>query len=896
MYSREACVPDVNPAPRKRQPFGQHPEDDTGTPRYGVGASRETLADIIQSAHEFIGIAGPDWRPVFVNEAGQRMVGLHGMEDVRRTHVLDFFSEDDQPYVRDTLLPTIMREGRWAGERELCLRHFETGAVIPVLWDAFRLDDPRTGEPVGAATVTRDITERKRAEEQLQAAHERIRDVLDSITDDVAAVDDAWRFTYVNDRALARFSRETDRPLSRHDVLGEVAWDVFPDLVGSPFYDGVVHARHRGRTTEFEAHFPHSRQWLAVRAYPSRTGLIIYSRDITDRKAAEYEVRRRALHQAVIARIGQRALEGATVPQLMTEAVGAVARTLDVAFVLLAEQAGDGHLLVRAGHGWQGPLNDGYLSPARLADTQCGVTLRTGAPVISDDTLSDTRFRAIGTLHRHHVASSATVLLPGRHQPFGVLGVWSTTHRHFRPDEVAFLEAMAQVLATAVQNARIEHHARDRRTFERQTFAHHLADEALSELTHAQSLATDLSRSQRKADAQDQGAHPEALTGSLTTLRRRIESVVHDLHAADAEDAPLHELLRRAVEAQRRLAPDMAIDLLIGEEIPSRPLGQTGRQLSWIITEAIANARRHSAADHVRTSVSVTRNHLVVEVTDNGRGFRPETAPRHSAAGLATARERAQGIGGELHLVSTPGSGTSVRIVVPLPSVPARLSSPTRVLLVDDHTMVREAVATALAKEPDLTVAGQAHSLAHARELLADTDVAVIARGLPDGYGGDLITELRAINPHAKALILTTSLDRPTLAQAIESGAAGVLDKTAQLHEIITALRQLRAGQALLPAHEVIDLLRYAAHNRERAQEEGRLFEQLTAREREVLQALADGLDSAQTAARLHISIRTERNHRTNILAKLQVHSQMQALLLALRHGTVRLGAVRPIM
>jgi DNA-binding NarL/FixJ family response regulator len=175
-------------------------------------------------------------------------------------------------------------------------------------------------------------------------------------------------------------------------------------------------------------------------------------------------------------------------------------------------------------------------------------------------------------------------------------------------------------------------------------------------------------------------------------------------------------------------------------------------------------------------------------------------------------------------------------------------------------------------------------------------DVAVLDLGLPDGYGGDLIEELRDRNPRAQALVLSASLDRAEIARAVEQGAAAVLDKTVHLDEVADAVRRLRAGETLLPVTEIIELVRYAERRRDREEAERRAVGQLSDREREVLQALAEGLDSQAIADRLGISVRTERNHVANILAKLQVHSQLQAVVFALRYGVVALrepGAAR---
>jgi DNA-binding NarL/FixJ family response regulator len=133
-------------------------------------------------------------------------------------------------------------------------------------------------------------------------------------------------------------------------------------------------------------------------------------------------------------------------------------------------------------------------------------------------------------------------------------------------------------------------------------------------------------------------------------------------------------------------------------------------------------------------------------------------------------------------------------------------------------------------------------------------------------------------------------LDRTEIARAVESGTAGILNKTSHLDEVVDAVRRLRAGETLMPLEEVVDLLRFAGSRREKEYEARQTIARLTSREREVLQALAEGLDSEGIAERLNISVRTQRNHMANILSKLGVHSQLQALVFAARHSVVEIS------
>jgi DNA-binding NarL/FixJ family response regulator len=214
-----------------------------------------------------------------------------------------------------------------------------------------------------------------------------------------------------------------------------------------------------------------------------------------------------------------------------------------------------------------------------------------------------------------------------------------------------------------------------------------------------------------------------------------------------------------------------------------------------------------------------------------------------------------------------------------------------RILLVEDHASFRQTLAFVFDQESEFEVVAQAGSLAEARQVMdgLEVDLGVMDLSLPDGEGIELIKDLREANPHFAALVLTASLDRAEHARAAESGAAGILHKSAGVDEIMDATRRLGEGETLLSQEELIALLRLAGQSREEEREARASMEQITPREKEVLQALAEGLSNKEIAARLHVSVDTERTHMMNILNKLGVHSRLQALLFAARHGLVEI-------
>jgi DNA-binding NarL/FixJ family response regulator len=217
---------------------------------------------------------------------------------------------------------------------------------------------------------------------------------------------------------------------------------------------------------------------------------------------------------------------------------------------------------------------------------------------------------------------------------------------------------------------------------------------------------------------------------------------------------------------------------------------------------------------------------------------------------------------------------------------------PIHLLLVDGHTLFREVLALRLVQEPDFRVVAEASSLAEIRQELRQVavDVALVELALPDGSGVELIHDLRTLNPEARVLVLTASEDRHEHAVAFVAGVSGVLRKTCRAAEIITAIRQVCAGDILISPREAVDLMRLVRQQREAERTAQHLITQLTPRERELLQLLAEGLNDAAMAERLGISPKTVRNHMVNLLDKLGVHSRLQALVLAAHYGLVTLG------
>ena len=213
-----------------------------------------------------------------------------------------------------------------------------------------------------------------------------------------------------------------------------------------------------------------------------------------------------------------------------------------------------------------------------------------------------------------------------------------------------------------------------------------------------------------------------------------------------------------------------------------------------------------------------------------------------------------------------------------------------RIMIVEDHVSVRQALAHMLDLEPGFSVVAQVGSLAEAREELEKVDVAILDLALPDGNGIDLIEDLHALKHDTMVLVLSASISNQQYAQAVEAGAAGIVHKSASIEEIIDSVKRLHRGESLLSLEELVEVFRTVSRQRQQEREAKLAIQSLSKREKELLQALAEGLESKEIAQKLHITAATERSHFLRIFTKLGVHSRLQVLLFALRHGVVKVG------
>jgi DNA-binding NarL/FixJ family response regulator len=210
-----------------------------------------------------------------------------------------------------------------------------------------------------------------------------------------------------------------------------------------------------------------------------------------------------------------------------------------------------------------------------------------------------------------------------------------------------------------------------------------------------------------------------------------------------------------------------------------------------------------------------------------------------------------------------------------------------RVYLIDDHPIVREGFARALADAPDIVVVGQADTAAEALKgaPFASPDVLLVDLNMPDRDGIELVGALHARLPEVKLLVLSAYDDEFRVAEALRAGAQGYLVKTSRLDEVVEGIRRIVVGGAPLSARIAGAVVR--AMRKPVGSEGAGGLESLTPRERQVLRLLAAGVSTRETAARLTISPKTVETHRVRIYAKLGCKSAVELTRIAVRTGLI---------
>jgi len=217
------------------------------------------------------------------------------------------------------------------------------------------------------------------------------------------------------------------------------------------------------------------------------------------------------------------------------------------------------------------------------------------------------------------------------------------------------------------------------------------------------------------------------------------------------------------------------------------------------------------------------------------------------------------------------------------------MSRKIRILLADDHTILRDGIRSLVESQPDMVVIGEAEDGHHAVQMACDLepDVVLMDIAMPLLNGLEATRQIRRTRPHVRVLILTMHENEEYIRQVLAYGAMGYILKDAAASDLLGAIRAVQRGEAVLsPAITrlvIEDYLRWGDLNADR------IPNGLSPREQEVLQLIAEGYTNKQIAEILCISIKTVQSHRANIMSKLDLHDRSELVKYAIRKKIIEI-------
>ena len=403
----------------------------------------------------------------------------------------------------------------------------------------------------------------------------------------------------------------------------------------------------------------------------------------------------------------------------------------------------------------------------------------------------------------------------------------------------------------------------------------------------------------------------QALTGVLVEMANLTLLIrARDLEAVSEKSVEIKKLIEESIRVVRNLAlllrPSMLDDLGLvpALEWQARELSKRGgvwvdvdaREVSEhlpeehktcvyrIVQEALHNIVQHAGARKVKITVWQEERWLSLSVEDDGRGFDPK---HQKGMGLVGIEERIKHLGGSFEVRFRGGCRHG------LADLPAAARSgggmkSIRILLADDHTVVRKGLRLLLESQPEFAVVAEA---ANGREAVAMAEehrpgVVVMDVGMPILNGIEAARQILTKLPNTAVAFLSMHADESYVLRALKAGARAYLLKDSAEQDLINAVKAVSEGKAFFsPAISKMLVEDYMRSLAERNIEDS--YELLTTREREVLQLLAEGKNNKEVAGILNLSLYTVETHRGNILQKLNLHSGAELVLYAIRKGVI---------
>jgi len=655
---------------------------------------RRIFGALIENSSDFIGIADPDGRPVYVNPAGRRMVGLTADQAIENTSIPEYYPPAQRGFATEVILKSMIEKGHFQGET--FFRNWQTEEPIPVSDTHFMVPDPETGQVLGMATITRDISDLRRLQDALRSSHEDL-----SRAQSVARVG-SWRLDVR--RNELRWSDENYRifgvtpgtPMTYESFLACVHPDdrAFVDrewtgaLRGEP-YD-IEHRIVAGGTIK----------WIREKAdlefdeHHALVGGIGIAQDITERRRLEEELRAAEREQKLLAEVG--ATFAATLDYEETLNTIAQLAVRDLSDFCIVDVAINGETRRQKvvsrdpARAWICDLLT-HISIDRSRPHITRATLETHRSVLMEHvspemvralSQSEVHLRALRTLDPRSVMV-VPLLVHGKLG--GALAfVSSTTSRVYGRSDLRLAEELALRAALAIENARLYRmatqaiQARDELAG---VIAHDLRNPLGNILMQARLLR------QAGGEPDERARRPaEAIERAASRMNHLIQDLL-DVTRMDAGQLPIErgcisaaELVSDSAEAQKTLASSASLELRsdVAETLPD--VWGDQHRLLQVFENLVGNAARFTEPGGCIAIGATPRNgEVLFWVSDTGAGIDPDDLPHvfdrfwqageagrtGAGLGLAIVKGIVEAHGGRVWVESMLGRGSTFFFTIP---------------------------------------------------------------------------------------------------------------------------------------------------------------------------------------------------------------------------------------
>jgi PAS domain S-box-containing protein len=897
--------------------------------------SEARYRSLVETSPDAISLTTLEGDFIFCNQQKAALHGFEKAQDMEEMNALDWVAPQDRQRALDYDTQTL--EQGTVRNIEYSLRR-QDGSVFPAEFSASVVADAN-GEPEAFIRVTRDITERKRAESaerELRALAEALRDtaaalnstldsdqVFDRILENVGRVlpHDAANIMLVDEEGNTRVARhrgyvergldewllnlrlpvagtsglrqmaDTCQPLIISNTQDYAGWVDLPETRWLQSFASAPICVN-GKVVGFlnldsaEAGFFSAAHAERLQAFADQAALALENAQLFEATRRSVE-RLTLLHEA-----GQALTQADSIEVLYREITRRAVQLVDAHASLLMLYDGDDHLAIVAAENFS---EHTVGSRVMLGEGVSGRAARHREPrQVRNYAVLDLRERTEQPVNPNVVSIVALPLI-WQDQLVGVLAITDDREREFDADELHMLTLFSALTAAALE--------------QRRAVAQIQAREA-----EARALTAQLARAQEEERARIAAQLQDLIGHRIVALQENARNVSASL----PPDGPLAEIAAESatlLNETRQLISSLAMDLDL-KVLDTLGLGQAMRQYIERVSasfacavslrisgrehrlpaeiervvfrglqEILSNVLRYAQPTKVSVSLHVGAKSLRLSMQNDGRELDLDALPAGMEENLANLRRQIEGIDGAFSLSSAPGRGAMVALHLRfrMPK-PPQLQLP--VMLIHSHEVIRHGLRLALTESGEFTCVGEADdglSALHQIEL-SQPELVLMEVQLPGISGIEVTRQMASRFPHMRVIVLSYTADETYLEQALQAGAKGFALVSDGDQQIIAALRNVSRGEMFVSPDMADAWDRWKARAASSTP-----FDLLTAREREVLQLIAAGYPNRLIAEELGISSRTVEVHRRNLKAKLKYKSSAQLVQFAIRHGLVSL-------